>query len=262
MANGDPLTHKYLEVRDHIIALIKPLDVGEAIPSERILAANLGVSRMTIRQAVETLVADGRLQREHGKGTFVAPERMDFEMRLTTFAEEMSRRGITATTTHLAAQVVQASKEVAAALGVPPEEPVFFVYRVRYGDGEPLSIEQQWIPCQLAPDLLADGPPASLYAALRARGIEPEWGEETVSAAEATDTEASLLVLGTSRVVLRAERRTYSAQGACMYSKACYRADRYSVWMPLSAPKPTLTPRPHTLGEHDSNNSRRSEHDI
>ncbi|WP_307802319.1 GntR family transcriptional regulator [Cellulomonas fengjieae] len=239
--------HKYLTVRDHLATLVaQDLKVGDAIPSERRLSQQFGLSRMTIRQAVDALVTEGVLVREQGRGTFVAPQRMDFEMRLTTFGEEMRRRGMEPAATVLAAQVVAATPDVATALELEPRAKVHFLYRVRSADGTPICIEQAWVPVALAPTLFDDGPPESVYAALRDRGLAPEWGEDTLSAGEATDTEASLLGLGDSRAVLRAERRTYSVDAATMFSRACYRADRYSVWVPLSAPRPTLVPRRRT----------------
>jgi len=236
--------HKYLALRDHLADLVaRELHVGDAIPSERALSHEFGLSRMTVRQAVDALVTEGVLVREQGRGTFVAPQRMDFEMRLTTFGEEMTRRGMTPTTTVLAAQAVAATPDVAAALEIQPRQKVHFLYRVRSADRAPISIEQVWVPVALAPDLFSAGPPPSMYDALRERGHSPEWGEDTISADEATDTEASLLGLGVARAVLRAERRTYSADGAIMFSRSCYRGDRYSVWFPLRAPRPALVPR-------------------
>jgi GntR family transcriptional regulator len=99
------------------------------------------------------------------------------------------------------------------------------------------------VAVDLVPGLLADGPPPSMHDALRAVGLDPSWGEETLTAAEATDEEAALLDLRGTRAVLRATRRTFAADGPCMYSRACYRGDRYSVWVPLSAPGPALVPR-------------------
>jgi len=236
--------HKYLVVRDHLAGLVAgELRVGDAIPSERHLSQQFGLSRMTVRQAVDTLVTDGVLVREQGRGTFVAPQRIDFEMRLTTFGEEMRRRGMEPATTVLAAQVVAAPPDVATALEIEPRQKVHFLYRVRSADGTPICIEQAWVPVALAPGLFDVGAPESMYEALRDIGLAPEWGEDTLSADEASDTEASLLGLGDTRVVLRAERRTYSVDGAVMFSRACYRADRYSVWVPLRAPRPTLVPR-------------------
>lgn len=236
--------HKYLTVRDHLATLVaQQLRVGDAIPSERDLTRQFGLSRMTVRQAVDALVTEGVLVREQGRGTFVAPQRIDFEMRLTTFGEEMRSRGMEPATTVLTAQVVAATPDVASALEIEPRDKVHFLYRVRSADGTPMCIEQVWVPVALAPELFVDGPPASMYAALRDLGLAPEWGEDTLSADEATDTEASLLGLGDKRAVLRAERRTFSVDGAAMFSRACYRADRYSIWVPLRAPRPTLVPR-------------------
>ena len=246
MDESEQGAHKYLTVRDYLATLVaQELRVGDAIPSERHLCQQFGLSRMTVRQAVDTLVTDGVLVREQGRGTFVAPQRIDFEMRLTTFGEEMRRRGMEPATTVLTAQVVAATPDVATALEIEPRQKVHFLYRVRFADGTPICIEQVWVPVALAPTLFDDGPPASMYEALRDLGLAPEWGEDTLSADEATDTEASLLGLGDGgvRAVLRAERRTYSVDSAVMFSRACYRADRYSVWVPLRAPRPTLVPR-------------------
>ncbi|WP_019136001.1 GntR family transcriptional regulator [Cellulomonas massiliensis] len=242
--DGAPSAHKYLAVRDHLARLVAhELKVGDAIPSERTLKQEFGVSRMTIRQAVDALVTEGVLVREQGRGTFVAPQRMDFEMRLTTFGEEMRRRGLEPTTTVLAAQTVEATPDIATALEIDPGDEVHFLYRVRSADGTPVAIERAWMPVALVPELLADGAPTSVYDRLRELGAAPEWGEETLAADLATDVEASLLGLSAAPAVMRAERRTYAAQGAVMFSRGCYRGDRYSVWVPLRAPRPALVPR-------------------
>lgn len=235
--------HKYLAVRGYLLDLVeRELDVGDAIESERALCERFGVSRMTVRQAVDALVGEGILVREQGRGTFVAPRRMDFEMRLTTFGEEMTRRGMRPDTKVLDAQTVPAPEVPAEALGVAVGEPMHHLMRVRYADGAPMSIEELWVPVAVAPDLFRAGPPESLYEALREHGLAPEWGEDTLTASEATDAEQQLLALRGSRAVLRAERRTFSADAAVVYSRACYRGDRYSVWVPLRAPGPTLVP--------------------
>jgi len=236
--------HKYLVVRDHLAGLVaQELREGDAIPSERHLSQQFGLSRMTVRHAVDTLVADGVLVREHGRGTFVAPQRIDVELRLTTFDEEMRRRGMEPATTVLTAQVVAATPDVAAALDIESRQKVHFLYRVRSADGTPICVEQVWVPVALAPSLFDAGPPPSVYEALRDLGLAPEWGEDTLSADEATDTEASLLGLVDARAVLRAERRTYSVDATTMLTRACYRADRYSVRVPLRARRPALVPR-------------------
>jgi GntR family transcriptional regulator len=244
--------HKYQAVRAYLVELIEnELREGDAVPSERALTERFGVSRMTVRQALESLVSDGVLQREQGRGTFVAPSRIDFEMRLTTFAEDARRRGLTPGTRVLAAATVPATPRVAEVLAVKEGDPVHRVERLRTADGEPMSVEVSWIPAHLLPGMLDDGVPDSLYAALRGAGHAPTWGEDTFLAADATDAEADLLSLPGSRAVLRTRRRTYAEEGAVMYSQACYRGDRYSVVVPLREARPTIVPRagqPTTAG--------------
>lgn len=245
--------HKYLAVREYLNRLVaRELDVGDAIPSERALSEYFGISRMTVRQAIDTLVTEGTLLREQGRGTFVAPRRVDFEMRLTTFGEEMRRRGMVPDSKVLAAETVPCAPDVADALGIPAGSPTHHLCRVRYADGTPMSIEKLWVPVALAPGLLAEDAPASVYDALRRIGLAPVWGEETLTASEATEHEASLLDMRNQRAVMRAERRTFSDAGPSMLSRACYRGDRYSIWVPLGAPRPVLVPRAPRVAEDDT----------
>lgn len=236
--------HKYLAVRAYLADLVTTeLTVGDAIPSERSLTEKFGVSRMTVRQAIDALVTEGVLERAQGRGTFVAPPRADFEMRLTTFGEEARRRGLTPGATVLRSEQVPAPAAVAEALDREPGVPVHLVVRLRTADGSPMSVEESWIPVDLAPDLLDDGVPGSLYAALRERGLDPTWGEEVITAADATPDELQSLQMQGSRAVMRTARRTFGGDTVVMYSRACYRGDRYSVFVPLREARPTLVPR-------------------
>ena len=101
---------KYVVVREHLLALIaQGLEPGAPMPSERELCELFGVSRMTVRQAVDTLVVDGVLKRHQGKGTFVASPKVDLQLRLTSFTEEMRRRGMTPGAVFLIAATVPAA---------------------------------------------------------------------------------------------------------------------------------------------------------
>ena len=236
--------HKYQAVRAYLADLIvSELAVGDAVPSERVLTEKFGVSRMTVRQALDALVADGVLQREQGRGTFVAPQHTDFEMRLTTFGEEARRRGMVPGTQVLESGTTPAGRLVAEALGCGEDELMHYVERLRFADGTPMGVVRAGVPVHLAPDLLDDGVPDSLYDALKVRGHAPTWGEDTILAAEATAKELALLAMNGGRAVLRAHRRTFSDDGACMYSQMCYRGDRYSVVVPLREARPTIVPR-------------------
>lgn len=238
---------KYVRVRDYLRSLVThELEPGDAIPSERVLCERFGISRMTVRQAVDALVVEGLLVREQGRGTFVAPTKMDMEVRLTSFGEEMRRRGMEPSSQVLAAEQVPAAPDVADALDLRPGEPVHHLHRVRYADGTPMAIEQAWLPVTLVPNLLADGAPESVYGDLRRRGLEPDWGEDTVAASEADAEDAEHLGLRPGAAVLRVERRTFTGDIALVYSRSAYRADRYVLWVPLRQPRPALTPRAGT----------------
>jgi len=234
---------KYIRVRDYLRSQVThELGVGDAIPSERLLCERFGVSRMTVRQAVDALVVEGLLEREQGRGTFVAPTRMDLEVRLASFGQEMRRRGMEPSSKVLAAEEVTVTPDIADALELLPGEQVFYLHRIRYADGEPMAIEQTWLPSRLTPGLLDDGAPESVYGELRRRGLEPDWGEDTVAATEVDAQDAELLGLRTGKAVLRLTRRTFAGEVACAYSRSSYRGDRYVLWVPLRAPKRALTP--------------------
>lgn len=238
------LVLKYVRVRDHLRSLVThELAEGDPIPSERALCEQFGVSRMTVRQAVDALVVEGLLSREQGRGTFVAPMKVDVEVRLSSFGEEMHRRGMEPSSTVLESGVVPATPDIADALEILPGERVWTLYRVRLADGAPMAIERTWLPASLLPGLLDDAPPESIYGELRRRGLEPEWGEDGVSAAEADAEEAGLLGIAPGAAVLRLTRRTFSGQTACVYARSSYRADRYQLWVPLRAPRSRITPR-------------------
>jgi GntR family transcriptional regulator len=108
---------KHLQLREILIDLIESsLQVEEPIPSERELSTRYGIARMTVRQAVESLVAEGRLFKVTGKGTFVAKPKVDLQARLTSFGEEMTRRGMRPSSTVLAYTLVRATSHLAREL--------------------------------------------------------------------------------------------------------------------------------------------------
>lgn len=235
---------KYLRVRDYLRTLATyELAAGDPLPSERQLCARFGVSRMTVRQAVDALVVEGLLQRVHGRGMFVARPKVDLQVRLTSFTEEMQRRGMTPSVRHLVAERIGADARIAAALEIPAGETVVHLHQLRLADDEPMSIQHSWLPDRLVPDLLADDPPDSLYAALDERGLLPVWGEDTVDAGEADREESKALGIGEGRAVLRITRRAFANHVAIEYSESVYRGDRYTLWVPLARPQPSVVPR-------------------
>ncbi|MGH8775403.1 MAG: GntR family transcriptional regulator [Jiangellaceae bacterium] len=240
-------TLKYLQVRDHLRSMAADeLRPGDPVPSERELCDLFDVSRMTVRQAVDALVVEGLLQRVQGSGTFVARPKVDLQVRLTSFTEEMRRRGMTPAARRLRAERTPAGAAVARALEITPGDAVIYLHRLRLADDEPMSVEHTWLPATLVPGLLDDEPPASLYAELEARGLPPTWGEDTVDAGDADEEEAPLLDIPPGRSVLRIARRAFSGDVAVEYTRAVYRSDRYTLWVPLARPHRPVVPRRRT----------------
>ncbi|GAB2467900.1 GntR family transcriptional regulator [Xylanimonas ulmi] len=245
-SSGPAITaYKHLQVREYLERLIADeLQVGDLIPSERFLTQRFGISRMTVRQAIDGLVSEGTLRREHGRGTFVA-DRMhsEFELRLTTFGEEMRHRGLEPGALVLLAEDIEAESWLVDTFGVEPGARLHHFERLRTADGFPFSIEESWIPVDVAPALLDDGVPDSLYAALRAANLPPTWGEDAIAAGLASDREAALLDVTLPHAVLRTRRVTFSGDVPVMYAQSCTRGDRHTLVVPLREPRPTLVPR-------------------
>ena len=238
-AAGSPPPAKYVVVRDHLLALIaQGLAPGAPVPSERELCESFGVSRMTVRQAIDTLVVDGVLERQQGRGTFVAPPKLDLQVRLTSFSEEMRRRGMEPGAVFLTAETVPAADAVAAALEIDAGDDVHHLRRLLTADSVPMAIEENWVPAGLLPDLLRGALPFSVYAELAERGLAPQWGEDMIEGRAATADEAVLLGVAERAPSLDITRRTFHDHLAVDYSRSLYRADRYTLWVPVAAPGP------------------------
>jgi len=202
---------------------------GTAAPSERDLVEHFGVARMTVRQALDALVAEGVLQRFPGRGTFVAPPRRK-PSGIAGFTEDMLDRDIVAESRTLRAEKVKAPAGVARALGLAPREPVLRWRRLRLADGSPFCLSDAYISASLVPGLL-DGPdlPDSLYDELTARGRRPTWAEDSLSAGVATADEAAMLECSEGSVVIRLTRRALWEDRPIEISRSVYRADLHTV---------------------------------
>ena len=127
------------------------LGPGDAIPSERALVTRLGVSRVTVRQAIADLVERGVLERVHGKGTYVTGPQVDSRLHLTSFSREMRDRGLNPATVVLSATEEPADDEVAYALRIRPGTAVVRVERLRTADGTPMAYEVGRYPSCCSP---------------------------------------------------------------------------------------------------------------
>ncbi|MEJ7834283.1 MAG: GntR family transcriptional regulator [Nocardioides sp.] len=223
---------KHVLVREYVRSLVGGNAPGSPAPSERELVHRFGVARMTVRQALDALVAEGLLERIPGRGTFVArPRRVP--TRITGYTEEMGRRGLLAESQTLLARREQAGPGVARALNLTEGDAVIHWRRLRRGDGTPVCIEDAYLNEVLLPGFLQAGMPTSLYEDLGARGLRPTWAEDSVSADGAATEEAALLEIEPGGVVLRHSRRALAGDKTVEVSRSVYRADRFTMWIQL-----------------------------
>ncbi|WP_102224568.1 GntR family transcriptional regulator [Acidimangrovimonas sediminis] len=206
--------------------LLKP---GETLPPERDMATMTGLSRVTVRKAVQALVESGQLVQRRGSGTYVAPkvERLEQALSLlTSFSEDMRRRGKASHSVWLDRSLHSATPEEVMVLGLAAHDRVARLARVRMADGVPLAIERASLPARLLPDPAAVE--TSLYDDLDARGLRPVRAVQRLSAVNIGAADAALLELTPGTACLRIERIAYLASGATAeYTLSLYRGDAY-----------------------------------
>jgi GntR family transcriptional regulator len=223
---------KHVQVREYVRGLVREAPPGTAAPSERELVQRFRVARMTVRQALDALVAEGLLERVPGRGTFVSHPRRGIG-RLRGFTEEMTARGLLAESQTLLARREQAGPGVARALEITPGDPVIRWKRLRRADASPMCVEDAYLNEVLIPGFLQSGMPTSLYDALGARGLRPNRAEDSVAADLASAEEAEMLEVPEGSAVLRHSRRSLARGKVLLVSRSVYRADRFTLWVQL-----------------------------
>ncbi|WP_338743199.1 GntR family transcriptional regulator [Actinomadura luteofluorescens] len=225
-------------VRRELLAMLDGLDVGDALPSERRLAEELGVSRPTLRQAIDGLVADGLLDRRHGSGTYVAQPRIAVSLTMTSFTEDMIRRGMKPGGRVLSFRTETAGARIGRRLALSPVEEVFTIRRLRMADEAPMAIETLYLPRALLPGLRrSDLEGRSFYDLLRGNGVEIASGTETIEPTVTTAEEAAELGVPVHMPAFLFERITRDADCRPLeYVRSLYRGDRYRLELDLRPP--------------------------
>jgi GntR family transcriptional regulator len=231
------LAPKYWRLKEELHALIRGLAPGSAIQTERELCALYGVSRTTVRQALQELVHEGHLYRRQGRGTFVAPPKLVQTIQLHGHTEEMEAAGLQPGSRLLTSGNVAAPPRVAAFFGLAAGGVAHRIVRVRLVDGSPIAVQTVYLDQERFGDvgaLLAES--VSLYSLLRERyGAEIAGGEEAVEAANADEETARLLEIEAGSPLLVLHRRSWQADGRPIeWSESLYRGDRYRVAVRLA----------------------------
>jgi GntR family transcriptional regulator len=227
-ARGGPL---YLQLKRFIEDAIHSdrVSPGDALPSERDIAARLDVSRVTVRKAVQQLVLEGVLVQRHGSGTYVAPQPHRVEQslsQLTSFAEDMARRGMAVRSSWLDRGIYPASPEETVVLGLSATESVARIARLRLSGDTPLAIERAALSARVLPDPEAIG--TSLYDHLDRNGNRPVRAIQRIRAVSLGDADARLLEVAPGAASLHIERTSYLASGRVVeFTRSIYRGDTY-----------------------------------
>jgi GntR family transcriptional regulator len=202
---------------------------GDALPSERDIAIRADISRVTVRKAVQDLVKGGILVQRHGSGTFVAPrmDRVEQSLsRLTSFTEDMARRGMAVRSEWLDRGIYAPSPDEMMVLGLSAKELVARVSRLRIADETPLAIERASLSTAALPD--PEAVTTSLYLALEKTGNRPVRAVQRISAANLGEADAQLLAVPAGSASLRIERISYLASGRVIeFTRSIYRGDAY-----------------------------------
>jgi len=230
---------KQRETRERVLDLIESLGPGDSIPSERQLSADLGVSRLTVRAALDDLVRDGYLVRRRGAGTFVSEPKVAKGVgTVSSFSDDMRERGMTPASRTLDLQEVPAGARLGRILHVSPSEPVAVIKRLRLADGEPMAIELLHVRQSLVPGLTAaDLELNSFYDLLASRyGVEIVGGTQTVEPTVTNEEESAALGVPLHSPALLFERVTRSTAGDVVeFTSSTYRGDRYRLVSELGA---------------------------
>jgi GntR family transcriptional regulator len=210
------------------------LVTGDRLPPEGDLAALLGVSRMTLRQALGSLESVGTVVRKPGRngGTFVDEPKILCDLTgLAGFTEQMRRANVRAGARMVSASTRPASAAVAAGLSVERGAPVHEVIRIRTAKREPLALERAYFPADAFPDLLSRRLTGSLYALLtKTYGQTPATAKESLEAVSASEEEARLLHIALHAPLMQIERTAYTAAGlAVEYARDLFRPDRVRI---------------------------------
>jgi GntR family transcriptional regulator len=228
---GRRAPRKQTYVRDALLGLVDELEVGDAIPPERKLAEQLGVSRPILRAAIEDLVREGLLQRRHGSGTYVSEPKIALPLTMTSFTEDMARRGMRASSEILSFESISAGAKLGARLRISPMDEVWAIRRLRLADDETMAMEFLHVARKLLPGLRRDDLAGrSFYLLLEEHGIKIASGIQTIEPTLLNEEEAEMLAVPVHSPAFLFERTTESEGGEVVeYVRSLYRGDRYRL---------------------------------
>jgi len=228
-----PLYHQMAE-QIHRAIRSGSMAPGTMLGNEIALACKFGLSRPTMRRAIQELVERGVLVRKRGVGTQVVQGPITRSVRLTSLHDDLSRGDQQPRTSVLTLEVIPAADDVAAALKLPRRQPVLHLRRVRYARDSPLAILENYLPHRLVDVSSVDLTRKGLYQVLRDAGVRLKVAQQRIGARDGTAVECKLLDEATGSPLLTMERTTHDDTGrAVEFARHLYRPGLYQFSVTL-----------------------------
>ena len=210
------------------------LPAGSRLENEVSLGERLGLSRPTVRRAIQDLVDKGLLVRRRGIGTQVVHGQVTRGVELTSLYEDLSRSGQKPSTKILEYKVTKADSKMAEKLGVEIGSEVLYMRRLRAADNVAVSIMENWLPAEFIDITEAELNEHGLYQILRARGVTIRVAKQKIGARKASAQESTDLAIEKNASLLTMDRTAYDNSGrAIEFGHHCYRPDLYSFEVTL-----------------------------
>lgn len=207
--------------------------IGQKIPSERDLALRFNVSRMTLRQAIQTLVDEGILERQVGSGTFVARKKVQDKLAaVTSFTEIMEAQGKKPSSKTVSYLITTPSVSEMERLNLSEKAKIVRMERIRYADDEPICFEVATLPYDLVQAYDRTQVTTSLYKTLEANGLVIGHASQTVSAQLASEKIAEYLNVKRGSAILKLRQVTQLSDGRPFeYVRTQYAGDRFEFYL-------------------------------
>jgi GntR family transcriptional regulator len=230
---------KQSHTRQQVLDLVQRLGVGTAIPSERQLSSDLGVSRLTVRAALDDLAREGYVVRRRGSGTYVQQPKISQELTITSFSEDMRRRGMVPGSKTLSMTTILAGARLGRFLQVSPSERILVIKRIRLADGETMAIETLHLPEALVPGLAPKDLSGSFYELLQNRyGIVIATGTQAIEPTVTNEEESAALGVPLHSPAFLFERTSLDDRNRTVeFVHSVYRGDRYRIVTELHRPQ-------------------------
>lgn len=227
----------YYRIKEALLEYVSGMPPGYALPTERALSEQYGVSRTTVRRALHDLLIEGRVTRHQGRGTFVAEPKILQELRLVGYTQDMTERGIVPGSRILSIAELTDDPELAVALDLQPSSSVLSIARLRLADGNPMAVETMYVSYDRfsrLTDMITEN--SSVYALMRNEfQVELDHAEETIESAVASPAEADLLGTEVGGPILMLSRKSYDSDDRIVeLVKSFYRGDRFRFVVQLT----------------------------